>query len=210
MKTIRMLGCAGIASFALALTANSPSFAEGQTDPAVAGEKSGSLVHRVSHTLAASERYSGNVPSGYKWGQQESRDAAWGNTGTQGGYKWGDYKETALGSSSEEPATSDYSEQTRNPWGRRDYAEQSRNPWGRRDFSEQSRNPWGRRDFSEQSRNPWGRRDFSEQSRNPWGRRDFSVQSRNPWGRRDFSEQSRNPWGRRDYSEQARNPWGRR
>jgi hypothetical protein len=160
MNTFKFIGYAGVASIALAISTNSPTLADTTSDHGAVMVKSGNLVHRVSHTLAAAEEYTGNVPSGYKWGekaQQGQSNKIWNSSeAPAGGYKWGNYHDTVLGM--DQSSTPSFSKETRNPWGRRDFSEQARNPWGRRDFSEQARNPWGRRDFSEQARNPWGRR----------------------------------------------------
>jgi hypothetical protein len=159
MNTFRMSGYVGITSFALAISANSPTVAETQADHSMAAEQSNNLVHRVSHTLAAAEQYTGSVQSGYKWGQKvqsQSRESWNDSQEPSGGYKWG--KSSTIVVDADRVTPSDYAEQTRTPWGRRDFSEQTRTPWGRRDFSEQTRTPWGRRDFSEQTRTPWGRR----------------------------------------------------
>jgi hypothetical protein len=158
MNTFKVIGFAGIASVALAISANSPTLAETQADQGAV--KSNNQVHRVSHRLAAAEQYTVGTSSGYKWGQKARRNLTkdnWNGTGqSRNGYKWGNSSSTVV--DVEQAFPSNNVEQTRNPWGRRDFSEQTRNPWGRRDFSEQTRNPWGRRDFSEQTRNPWGRR----------------------------------------------------
>jgi len=148
MNTFKLIGYAGVASIALVVSTNAPTLAETRHDSGAVVEKSGNLVHRVSHTLAAAERYTGNVPSGYKWGEDTQRaqqsESSWQNADVPaGGYKWGNYRETAL--TEEQSPTSKYAEQSRNPWGRKDFSEQARNPWGRKDFSEQARNPWGRK-----------------------------------------------------------------
>jgi hypothetical protein len=184
MKSIKMIGYAGIASAALALLVPSMNITESAQARSASEESSASVVHRVSHSLAADTKYTASVSSGYKWGlniKPVETDRGWvaGAEEVQSGYKWGKSSANVTLSSS-----SSYTEQALNPWGRRDFSEQALNPWGRRDFSEQALNPWGRRDFSEQALNPWGRRDFSEQALNPWGRRDFSEQALNPWGRR--------------------------
>ncbi len=179
MKTIKMIGYAGIASAALALLVPTMSITESAQARTTSEESSASVVHRVSHTLAADTKYTASVSSGYKWGQKieaVKSDVTWaGAEEPQSGYKWGKSSANVNLSSS-----SSYAEQAGNPWGRRDFSEQAGNPWGRRDFSEQAGNPWGRRDFSEQAGNPWGRRDFSEQAGNPLGSSNFSEQAGNP------------------------------
>jgi hypothetical protein len=159
MKILKVVGYAGVASFALAIAANSLILAETPQLESASAEKSNNMVHRVSHTLATAQQYTGGTASGYKWGQEnqsKTSEVTWdGSKATASGYKWGTSRTAA---STTELAPSSYAEQTRNPWGRKDFSEQARNPWGRKDFSEQARNPWGRKDFSEQTRNPWGRK----------------------------------------------------
>jgi len=145
MKMIKILGCAGIASVAMAVSVSSVMMETAQAK-VVAGSD-GTFVHRVTHTLASDASYSA-AASGNKWAQKNVSKGQETNSGSE----------------------SAFLEQTRNPWSRNDFSEQSRNPWSRNDFSEQSRNPWSRNDFSEQSRNPWSRNAFFEQSRNPWSR----------------------------------------
>ena len=93
MKTIKIVGFASVASVALALTANAPSFAEPQSESGTV--ESGSVVHRVNHNLAIAERYTATAPAGYKW----ARDAVdtdpssmWventAPTDMRSGYKW--------------------------------------------------------------------------------------------------------------------------
>jgi len=159
MKTIKMIGYAGIASAALALMVPSMNITESAQARTAVEESSAAVVHRVSHTLAADTKYTASFSSsGYKWGQKiepVKSDVVWtgAENAQKSGYKWG--KSSAAVNLS---ASSSYAEQAGNPWGRRDFSEQAGNPWGRRDFSEQAGNPWGRRDFSEQAGNPWGRR----------------------------------------------------
>ena len=134
MNTFRMIGYVGIASVALAISANSPTLAEAQADRGAVVEKSNNLVHRVSYKLAAAEQYTGSAPSGYKWGQKAQENQTKGywidSEASPSGYKWGKSSSTVVGV--DQSASSDYAEQTRNPWGRRDFSEQTRNPWGRR------------------------------------------------------------------------------
>jgi hypothetical protein len=144
MKIIKLIGYAGIASAALALLVPTMSITESAQARNTSEQSAASVVHRVSHTLAADTKYTASVPSGYKWGQgikPVKSDMAWaGAEEPQSGYKWG------RSSTNENlSASSSYAEQAGNPWGRRDFSEQAGNPWGRRDFSEQAGNPWGRR-----------------------------------------------------------------
>jgi hypothetical protein len=137
MNTFRMIGYMGITSFALAISANSPTVAETQADHGTVAEQSNNLVHRVSHTLAAAEQYTGSVQSGYKWGQNVpshgNSKAVWvdvDSVDTQSGYKWG---------------RTNHIEQTGTKWGRRNDSEQAGTKWGRRNVSEQAGTKWGRR-----------------------------------------------------------------
>ena len=71
MKTIKMIGYAGIASAALALLVPTMSITESAQARTTNEESSASVVHRVSHTLAADTKYTASVSSsGYKWGQK--------------------------------------------------------------------------------------------------------------------------------------------
>ncbi|MDC0362357.1 hypothetical protein OAN12_04865 [Halioglobus sp.] len=109
MKTLKIVGFASVASVALALTANAPSFAEPQSDSGTV--EPGNVVHRVNHNLAIAEHYTASTPAGYKWAQdgvEANLSSMWvDNTGTidaRGGYKW-----------SEE----NRAEQSGSKWGRR-------------------------------------------------------------------------------------------
>ena len=57
MKTIKMIGYAVMASAALALLAPPMSITESAQARTVNEESSASVVHRVSHTLAADTKY---------------------------------------------------------------------------------------------------------------------------------------------------------
>jgi hypothetical protein len=178
MRTIKIIGYAGIASVAAVLSLSSFVVTETAQARVVPESNAGTLVHRVSYNLAADTQYKSDS-IGYKWGQKDhvtESDANWsGSTKPQGGYKWGKSVERSVDGSNYEEA--------RNPWARSSFSEQARNPWARSSFSEQARNPWARSSFSEQARNPWARSSFSEQARNPWARSSFSEQARNPWAR---------------------------
>ena len=161
MKTLKIVGFASVASVALALTANAPSFAEPQSDSGTV--EPGNVVHRVNHNLAIAEHYTASTPAGYKWAQdgvEANLSSMWvDNTGTidaRSGYKW-----------SEE----NRAEQSGSKWGRRNAVEQSGSKWGRRNVAEQSGSKWGRRNVAEQSGSKWGRRNVAEQSGSKWGRR---------------------------------------
>ena len=196
MKTLRNIKYAGIASVAIALASPAVTLAESQLGASTGADKSGNTIHRVSHSLAASQKYSVSTGAGYKWGkkaQATDSKAIWADSApVHGGNKWG-----ASNASVDQSAAPSFAEQSGKRWGRRDFAEQSGYRWGRRDFAEQSGYRWGRRDFAEQSGYRWGRRDFAEQSGYRWGRRDFAEQSGYRWGRRNFVEQSGYRWGRR-------------
>jgi hypothetical protein len=178
---IKTIGYAGFASMALALLAPSINAA----DTVQATDKSGSLVHRVSHALAAEARYTAPVSSsGNKWAVKPlSNDskAIWAESGkAQTGYKWGE----SNGSVDRSQPISNTSEQAGNRWGRRNVTEQAGNRWGRRNVTEQAGNRWGRRNVTEQAGNRWGRRNVTEQAGNRWGRRNVTEQAGNRWGRR--------------------------
>ena len=140
MKTIRSIGFASIAGAALAIL--SPlSIADANQDQA----NSGNTVHRVSHALAANQKYTGGTNSGYKWGQKsravESK-ATWSEASeTRSGYKWGQ----SSAPSAAQPGVAGFAEQSANRWKRRSSTEQAANRWKRRSFAEQSANRWKRR-----------------------------------------------------------------
>ena len=138
MKTLKKIGYVGLASAALlALTPSLTVAATPQEGPA-SSEGSNNLVHRVSHTLASAEQYTGSASSGYKWGKQapaaESKAIWAGSREAKSGYKWGN--SSVANESVISSANADYAKQTRSKW-RRDFTEQSRSKW-RRDFSEQA------------------------------------------------------------------------
>ena len=135
MKTLKIVGFASVASVALALTANAPSFAEPKPDSGTA--EPGNVVHRVNHNLAVAEHYTANTPAGYKWAQKGGNvnpSSMWVENSSamdaRSGYKW-----------SEE----NRAQQSGSKWGRRNVAEQSGSKWGRRNVAEQSGSKWGRR-----------------------------------------------------------------
>jgi hypothetical protein len=157
MKTLRRIRYAGIASIAIALTSPSVTLAESQLGASTGADKSGNTVHRISHTLAAGQKYTVSTGGGYKWGQKaQSTDskAIWADSvKNQGGNKWG-----ASNASVDQSAAPSFAEQTGKRWGRRNFSEQAGKRWGRRNFSEQAGKRWGRRNFSEQAGKRWGRR----------------------------------------------------
>ena len=144
MKVLNRIKYAGVASIAIALTSPSVTFAESQLGASTGADKSGNTVHRISHTLAAGQKYTGNTGGGYKWGQKSqstNSKATWADSAkTQGGNKWG-----ASNASVDQSAARSFAEQTGKRWGRRDYSEQAGKRWGRRNFSEQAGKRWGRR-----------------------------------------------------------------
>ena len=131
MKTLRRIRYAGIASIAIALTSPSVTLAESQLGASTGADKSGNTVHRISHTLAAGQKYTGSTGGGYKWGQKSpSTDskAIWADSAkTQGGNKWG-----ASNASVDQSAAPSFAEQTGKRWGRRNFSEQAGKRWGRR------------------------------------------------------------------------------
>ncbi len=133
MKTIKMIGYAGIASAALVLLVPSMTITESAQARTTSENGSVSVVHRVSHTLAADTKYTAEQ-AGNRWGHS--------NVSEQSANRWG---------------RSNVSEQSANRWGRSNVSEQSANRWGRSNVSEQSANRWGRSNVSEQSANRWGR-----------------------------------------------------
>jgi hypothetical protein len=119
MKTIKMIGYAGIASAALALLVPTMSITESaQARNTI--EESSSVVHRVSHALAADTQYTAEQ-TGNPWGRT--------NVSEQAGNRWG---------------RTNVSEQAGNRWGRTNVSEQAGNRWGRTNVSEQAGNRWGR------------------------------------------------------------------
>ncbi len=135
MKAIKLIGCAGVAAIALPLLISSVVVTEKAQARMVPEDAAGSLVHRVSHALAADAEYTATaIPAGYKWGQKNyasTRKESWvgSEAPISSGYKW--TKSNAAVDFSRSVGTS-FAEQTANPWGRRDFSEQAANPWGRR------------------------------------------------------------------------------
>ena len=152
MRSIKIIGCAGIASVALAFSTNTLTLAETkavqQGAAMIDAGQSTNVVHRVTHSLALSQRYSDRIPSGNKWGHEQyegSSAAAWAEIEAEkpiGGNKWG---------------RSNTSEQSGSKWGRSNTAEQSGSKWGRSNTAEQSGSKWGRSNTAEQSGSKWGR-----------------------------------------------------
>jgi hypothetical protein len=135
MKTLKVVGFASLASVALALTANAPSFAEPQADSGTV--EPSNVVHRVNHNLAVVEHYTASAPAGFKWAQDgadANLSSMWvENTSpadARSGYKWSEDNRT---------------QQSGSKWGRRNAVEQSGSKWGRRNVAEQSGSKWGRR-----------------------------------------------------------------
>ena len=127
--SIKTIGYVGFASMALALLAPSVSAA----DTALETNNSGSLVHRVSHALAADVSYTAPVTSsGNKWATKPLSNESkviWAESDkVQTGDKWG----TSSGSLHHNQTMNNVSEQAGNRWGRRNVAEQAGNRWGRR------------------------------------------------------------------------------
>ena len=183
---IKSLSAATIGGLALAVLSHT-SAADQMTQAPADGH---SVVHRVTHSIAADTSYTASE-AGYKWSRvQHSSPAAVNNWNTgkvegQSGYKWsqarGNVNPNMYGSSF---AASNYAEEAGYRWGLRNFSEQSGYRWGLRNFSEQSGYRWGLRNFSEQSGYRWGLRNFSEQSGYRWGLRNFSEHSGYRWGLR--------------------------
>jgi hypothetical protein len=93
MKTIKMIGYAGLASAALALLVPTMSITESAQARNTSEESSASVVHRVSHTLAADTKYTAEQ-AGNRWGRTNVSEQAgnrWGRTNVseQAGNRWG-------------------------------------------------------------------------------------------------------------------------
>jgi hypothetical protein len=153
MKTLKTLvsTCASIT--AMALLTPAVSMAEVNQTAAPSSTGAHSLVHRVSHSLADSESYTSNGPSGYKWGRKIDQDnprAEWAETtATRGSYKWGN-------SSAAKPAAQAYAGTTSYQWGVRSYAEQAGYRWGLKNLADQTGYRWGLKNFADQTGYRWG------------------------------------------------------
>ena len=166
MKTIKTLVYTGVSSLTVAVFA--PSIGMAEVNKAVAATESGShsLVHRVSHSLADSESYTSNGPSGYKWGRKvEQNDAKvdWaGSTHARSGYKWGD--EATSGAKVQA-----YANNASYQWGVRSYADQTGYRWGLKNFADQTGYRWGLKNFADQTGYRWGLKSFADQTGYRWG-----------------------------------------
>ncbi|MFT4520506.1 MAG: hypothetical protein ACI9JM_002909, partial [Halioglobus sp.] len=131
MKTIRTIGYVGVA---LALTLPALSIAESQQAASASTENSGNIVSKVSHALAAEQRYTSNPAFSYQWGQRTQSiepQADWSvSTDASSGYRWAE--DGALNSESKRVA-----EQSGRGWGRNSISEQAGRGWGRNSISEQ-------------------------------------------------------------------------
>ena len=156
MKTLKTTGYAAIGSLTLALMTPAISVAEVNQVNTNSASGSHSLVHRVSHSLADADNYTGGSDSGYKWGKQaartESADAQWADSTTRGGYKWGNSATT------EKPASQSYAGSSSYKWGTMSFSDQAGYRWGQRSFSDQAGYRWGQRNFSDQTGYRWGQR----------------------------------------------------
>lgn len=145
MNTIKTLGYAGASTIAMALMAPSISLAD--VSQASTGDGS-SLVHRVSHSLAGSQSYTTDGPSGYKWGrkaEQSESKATWAEaTAGRSGYKWGD-------ASVAEPEAQAFAGNSSYQWGVRGFAEQTGYKWGLNSFADQTGYKWGLNSFAKQT-----------------------------------------------------------
>ena len=80
MKAIKMIGYAGVASAALALLVPAMSITESAQARSTSDTGAVSVVHRVSHNLAAGTQYSVEQ-AGNRWGRT--------NVSEQAGNRWG-------------------------------------------------------------------------------------------------------------------------
>ena len=101
---------------------------------------SGNLVHRVSHTLAASRSYSHSANAGYKWAkgvsQTQSVDAWAAGDSAQSGYKWN------AESSADKAKGSAYASNAEYQWNSMSFSEQASYKWGQSSIAEQAANKW--------------------------------------------------------------------
>ena len=153
MNTIRTLGFTGAGLVAAVLLAPYISVAEMSPAASSGDVGSGSVVHRVSHSLAGAESYSSGGPSGYKWGrkvEQTPSSADWSaSTTTRGGYKWGN-------SSASEPNTRNYAGTASYTWGVQGYADQTGYRWGLKNYADQTGYRWGLKNYADQTGYRWG------------------------------------------------------
>ena len=171
MNNIKTLGYAGISTIAMALMAPSMSLA----DMSQASKSEGSsLVHRVSHSLAGSESYTTNGPSGYKWGrkvEQPESKAVWAeSTASRSGYKWGD-STVAEREAQAFAGTSSYQ------WGVRSYAEQAGYRWGVSSYADQTGYRWGVSSYADQTGYRWGVSSYADQTGYRWGVSSYANQT---------------------------------
>jgi len=198
MNTIKTLGYASLSSVVLAIATPMLSMAEGVSTSAVTH----SSVHRVIHSLAETQVYTGGNVAGNKWenGVELNRNQIqWADsTPSRSGSKWGD--STVIQSHSPSFAgTSEYQ------WGLRSYSEQAGNKWALRNYAEQAGNKWALRNYAEQAGNKWALRNYAEQAGNKWALRNYAEQAGNKWALRNYVEQAGNKWALRNYAEQTGN-----
>ena len=148
---IKTIGCVGVASVTLALLAPSLSAADAVPSRSATALESGSVVHRVSHALAADSVYAAPVStSGNKWAGKSVADDS--------EVIWAESNKARSGYNRDEANNAVTVEQAGSRWGRRNVTEQAGSRWGRRNVTEQAGSRWGRRNVTEQAGSRWGRR----------------------------------------------------
>jgi hypothetical protein len=146
MNNSKALKYAGISSITLALLSPSLSLADASQSNGAIGH---SFVHRVSHSLADANAYTGGSNSGYKWGKkagQTDTNARGANGASdRGSYRWGNSTPV------ENSDARNYAGATSYQWGTMSFPEQSGYKWGIRSYADQSGYKWGIRSYAEQS-----------------------------------------------------------
>ena len=160
MKTIKTLKIATLGTAALVLATPAISHAEVEQATATSSGNGHSLVHRVSHSLAAAKSYTNSGTSGYKWGKDlepSSSSAEWAaSSNTRSSYKWGN-------SSTGSADTQSYAG-TSYQWGTKGFSEQAGYRWGMKAFSDQAGYRWGMKTFSDQAGYRWGMKSYARQA----------------------------------------------
>jgi hypothetical protein len=141
MNTIQQIAYTGALSISLAIMTPSMGFAESE-HTSVKGSNSGNSIHRISHSIASEQHYTGGSNAGSKWGKKIESDSPqinWAESGaTRAGNKWANSStrntesQPFAGTSAYQFQSMSFSEQTANKWGRRNFSEQTANKWGRR------------------------------------------------------------------------------
>ncbi|MEQ9564252.1 MAG: hypothetical protein RLN85_00215, partial [Pseudomonadales bacterium] len=117
-------------------------------------------VHKVSHSLASSVKYS-MAPS-YKWAAEHqsspSETTDWAKNETrQTGYKWS-AADTEL---NESKRSSTYAGNASYEWGVQNFSEQAGYKWGFRSYADQAGYKWGFRSYADQAGYKWGFRSYA-------------------------------------------------